>query len=538
MSTTTLSGIQNVPVEWSFVPAQKHRDPFNRVEYDVEFLNDQGRTWRVPAFWRGGQKWSVRFVAPQAGAYHFQVAGEPDRSGTLNVRAYRGKNPLFRHGPLTVSADRCYLRHADGTPFFWLGDTWWLGASKRLDWPAGFKLAARDRRKKGFSLIQMVVGLPPDMDVFDKRAHNEGGYAWEKGFKRINPAYFDHADKRIAGLAAHGLVPCIFGCWGYYLLKLGPERMRHHYRNLVARYAAYPVVWCMSGEQTMPWYLSKTGEADKAAQKEGWTGITRYVRQLDPFERLITTHPTYMADSRDQVTDESLIDVDMLQTSHSGYNSLKDDTRMLFTALQKHPRMPVVNGETCYEGMLGGNWEDVQRFLFWSNFLSGAAGYTYGANGVWSFETEKIPFGASPHGACWNTVPWKSALAYPGGRQMGIGKRILEQYPWWECRPHPEWAEPAATADNCWAPYCAGIPDRLRIIYFPTLISNWTTRPRLKGLEPEAVYRAHCFDPRTGRKYELGRVKGDAQGGWMAPVLPVLQDLVLVLINSRVAKSS
>jgi len=187
---------------------------------------------------------------------------------------------------------------------------------------------------------------------------------------------------------------------------------------------------------------------------------------------------------------------------------------------------------------LGGNWEDVQRFLFWSNFLSGAAGYTYGANGVWSFETEKIPFGASPHGGCWNTVPWKTALAYPGGRQMGIGKRILEQYPWWECRPHPEWVEPAATADNCWAPYCAGIPDRLRIIYFPTLISNWTTRPRVKGLEPEAVYRAHCFDPRTGRKYELGRVKGDAQGGWMAPVLPVLQDLVLVLINSRVAKSS
>jgi hypothetical protein len=525
----TLSGVQHVPIEWSFIPSCKHRDPFNQAEYDVDFTDTQGRVWRVPAFWRGGQKWSVRFTAPQTGVYRFGVVGASARSGTLAIQAYRGSNPLYKHGPLTVSPDHRHLQHTDGKPFFWLGDTWWLGSSGRIKWPAEFKMAVRDRAQKGFSLIQFVVGLAPDMDVFDRRGANAGGYCWEKKFQRINPAYFDSVDTKIAHLAAQGLVPCILGAWGYYLLKLGPERMRQHYRYLVARYAAYPVVWCISGEQIMPWYLSKTQEADKAAQKEGWTKIARYVHQIDPFERPVTTHTLYMTNSRAQVTDESVIDIEMFQASHGGYASLQDNTRVLFAALQKRPRLPVVNGETCYEGIFGGSWEDVQRFLFWSNFLSGTAGYTYGANGIWSFETETDPFGASPHGACWNTVPWRTALAYPGGRQMGIGKKILEQYPWWECRPHPEWVEPAATVDNCRAPYCAGIPGRLRIVYFCTLISNWAVHPRLKKLEKDVVYRARCFDPRTGRRYELGRVKGNAQGEWEVPVLPVMQDMVLVL---------
>jgi len=29
------------------------------------------------------------------------------------------------------------LEHSDGTPFLWLGDTWWMGLTTRLDWPDG-----------------------------------------------------------------------------------------------------------------------------------------------------------------------------------------------------------------------------------------------------------------------------------------------------------------------------------------------------------------------------------------------------------------
>ena len=32
----------------------------------------------------------------------------------------------WEHGKLQVSANHRYLQHADGTPFFWLGETAWL----------------------------------------------------------------------------------------------------------------------------------------------------------------------------------------------------------------------------------------------------------------------------------------------------------------------------------------------------------------------------------------------------------------------------
>lgn len=39
-------------------------------------------------------------------------------------------NPLYVHGFLRVNAaTNRYLEHADGTPFYWLGDTHWSGYS-------------------------------------------------------------------------------------------------------------------------------------------------------------------------------------------------------------------------------------------------------------------------------------------------------------------------------------------------------------------------------------------------------------------------
>ena len=75
---------------------------------------------------------------------------------------------------------------------------------------------------------------------------------------RINPAYFDAADLRIQYLVEKGLVPCIVGCWGYHLPMYGEPAMKKHWRNLVARWGAYPVIWCLAGEGSMPYYLSKT----------------------------------------------------------------------------------------------------------------------------------------------------------------------------------------------------------------------------------------------------------------------------------------
>ena len=170
---------------------------------------------------------------------------------------------------LKVGADGRHFQHADGTPFFWLGDTWWMGLCKRLSWPDGFETLTADRVHKGFTMVQIVAGLYPDMEPFDERGANEAGYPWERDFARINPAYFDMADVRIQHLADHGLAACIVGFWGYFIPRMGMDKVKQHWRYLIARWSAYPVVWCLAGEGTMPYYLSKTKEQD-ARNAEAW----------------------------------------------------------------------------------------------------------------------------------------------------------------------------------------------------------------------------------------------------------------------------
>jgi hypothetical protein len=437
------------------------------------------------------------------------------------VAAYEGDNPLFIHGPIEVSDDKRHFQHLDGTPFFWLGDTWWMGLCKRLAWPGDFETLTADRVTKGFSVVQIVAGLYPDMPAFDERGANEAGFPWEKDFVAINPAYFDMADLRINWLVRSGLVPCIVGCWGYFLRWMGVEKMKQHWRHLIARYGAHPAVWCLGGEGTMPYYLSEEKEKDAEFQKKGWTEVARYVRGIDPYHHPVTIHPTDCA--HNQVEDASVLDFDMLQTGHGDRASVPNTIQKVNEALEHEPKMPVINGEVCYEGICGASWQNVQRFMFWACVLSGAAGHTYGANGIWQVNTRERPYGASPHGTSWGNMPWEEAYQLPGSKQLGLGKRLLERYEWWRMEPHREWVEPHWSPDEYLYPYAAGIPGELRIIF--------TGNPRcvVKKLEKNLSYRAAWFNPLTGKAYPIGIIQGNESGDWQTPSMPIYQDWIIVL---------
>jgi hypothetical protein len=148
----------NRMVEVSFESARTNADPFNDVILDAVFTEPGGRTLRVPAFWAGGATWRVRYASPLTGTHRFRTecsdAANPGLhgvTGEVEVKPYTGATPLFRNGPVRVAADRRHFAHADGTPFFWLGDTWWMGLTKRLHWPEDFQQLTADRRDKGFT---------------------------------------------------------------------------------------------------------------------------------------------------------------------------------------------------------------------------------------------------------------------------------------------------------------------------------------------------------------------------------------------------
>ncbi|MBC7234501.1 MAG: DUF4038 domain-containing protein [Chloroflexi bacterium] len=528
-------GIRHQVIEFGLPSGRAYADPFNEITVDVLFIGPSGQEHRMPAYWAGEQEWRVRFAPPEVGTFHYRTLCSDEsnadlhgQEGWLTVSSYEGDNALLRHGPLRVHREGQFLQHEDGTPFFWLGDTWWMGLCRRLSWPDDFQLLTADRVAKGFTVIQIVVGLYPDMPAFDERGRNEAGFPWEREYARINPAYFDMADLRIHWLVRQGLVPCIVGCWGYHLLWLGLERMKQHWRNLVARYGAYPVIWCLAGEGAMPYYLSEDKERDRAALKEGWTELSRYLRQIDPYGRPITIHPTDVG--RDQVLDDRWLDIDMLQTGHSGLASLPNTVQKVRREVARRPAMPVVEGEVCYEGILEDSREEVQRIMFWACFLSGAKGFTYGANGIWQVNTAEQPYGPSPHGASWGDRPWSEAYRLPGSAQLGICKALLERYEWWRLQAHPEWIEPHADEGDYLNPYAAGISaneGETRIFYFPRALVPWRELPRLKGLDAARSYRAFFFDPKTGAQHALSTISG--QETWPVPLPPVMQDWVLVL---------
>ncbi len=216
----TLTGFEGQVTEWEYTSGHRYNDPFNNVELDVIVSSAQGDSWRIPAYWAGAQEWRVRFLPPAPGHYDVQTTcsdvDNPDLhqiTSVLVVSARESDDPLVEHGPLQVAASKRTLTYADGTPFFWLGDTWWMGLCSRLAWPEDFHQLTADRVAKGFTVIQIVAGLYPDMPGFDERGSNEAGFPWEAGYARINPAYFDMADLRIRWLVRSGLIPCIVGCW-------------------------------------------------------------------------------------------------------------------------------------------------------------------------------------------------------------------------------------------------------------------------------------------------------------------------------------
>jgi hypothetical protein len=518
-------GMARCVAEWSYISAKPYADPFNDVDLDVVFTDAEGHEQTVPAFWAGEQTWRIRYSPPVAGRYTYRTVASDNgelhgRHGALEVAEYQGDNPLRKHGPPRVAADHRHFEHADGTPFFWLGDTWWMGLCSRLRWPDDVQQLAADRVRKGFTVIQIIAGLYPDMPPFDPRGANEAGFPWEADYARINPKYFDAADVRIQYLVECGLSPCVVACWGYFLPIMGVPKIKKHWRYLVARWGAYPVFWCLAGEGAMPYYLSKTKKEDIAAQKEGWTDVSRYVHSIDPYHHPVTIH-----NGRSEVLDPAVLDFDMLQTGHSDRKSIPNTENMITSAQLKTPRIPVLVGEVCYEGIMEASRQEIQRFMFWTCILNGAGGHTYGANGIWQVNTREKPFGPSPHGRTWGDVPWDVAEHLPGSQHIAYSKALLMRYPWWRFEPHSDWTDPHWSKENYLLPYAAGVPGEVRVIFIPPA---WDP-PKVINLENGAAYRAFYFDPKSGKKHDAVDVAADSAGSWTAPITPTFADWILVL---------
>jgi len=486
--------------ETSFESSKRYTNPFTDIEVNVVFETKE-KQWIVPAFWAGENKWSVRFAPPVAGEFTYYVESSdksnPEFNGnkqSVKVIPYNGKNALLRHGFLQISKNKRFFEHTDGTPFLWLADTWWKSLCKRMTWE-GFQELTADRKAKGFNVVQIVCGPYPDENMMEARWENEGGLPYDTiDFSVMNPAYFNYADRRIKHLVDNGIVPVIVGGWGRpqgggksTLAQVGLDGFKRHWRNIIARYGAYPVIWMVGGE-------TKDSYGP-------WSELAKYMKDTDPYKHILCYHAP--GHPRKELKDNSMFDFDMLAIGHDGMKTVDRTFDLMNSCFEASPKRPVLCGEACYEGHMQTNFQYIQRYMFWSFMLSGAAGHTYGAAGIWHAGIEGDSGHTGFKGQEYDWTTWKEGMNYPGSTQLGLGKKLLEQYPWSQFEPHPEWAD-----STCFA---AGIPGEVRFIYLPRRnIYNWDG-PAIKNMDPGVDWHVYYFDPATGRKFDQGILKAQVK---------------------------
>ena len=128
-----------------------------------------------------------------------------------------------------------------------------------------------------------------------------------------------------------------------------------------------------------------------------------------------------------------MIDFDMVGGNHDERVAVDPKTvAIVSSAYSKDPPMPVLVGETCYEGHMQQGFGDVQRRMFWGRILSGAAGHTYGAAGIWHASVEGDPgcasaaFGGTK---VYDWTTWKEGMNYPGATQLGSARNCWSNIP-------------------------------------------------------------------------------------------------------------
>lgn len=483
--------------ETSFDGVHDYPNPFQDVQVTVEFASN-GQTRTVEAFWDGGRTWRVRFSPDMCGHWTWRSrcsshdSGLHARKGEFECLERTASNPFLHHGPVRVSASRHHLIHADGEPFFWLGDTAWNGPLKsdERDWATYLS----DRQQKGFNVIQFVatqwIGATGDA---------EGRPAYQGQDKiRIEPAFFQRMDQRVDTINDSGMIaaPVLAwaAAWSAESTHLNPgntlsdEQMTLLIRYLVSRYGAHQVVWILAGDGIY--------EGEEA---ERWRQIG--CAALNRTRHLATMHPAGKLWAAPDFRHEPWFNFNGYQSGH--WND-DDSARWINEGPPSkdwatQPVCPHINLEPCYEDHVAFtsgrviDAHDVRRACYWSLLASPPAGITYGAHGVWSWETTPAVPLNHPHAGI--ARPWHEAMHLPGSRCMSHLKAIFSSLDWWRLYPNrdllsdqPGRAFPARFI----AAACSETHD-LAVIYSPEGGSV-----QIDGNFLKRDASVQCFDPANG----------------------------------------
>jgi len=512
-----------------------YADPFQNVDVTATFTGPGGVVIVRPAFWDGGSAWRVRFAPTVAGEWNMVTScTDPSNTGlhgithTVQCNAYTGTHAIYQHGFLKATPNGHYFVHADGTPFFYLGDTHWLFVHERFDTanvagvPSQFKYTVDKRTAQGFTVFQSGAIHIPHGGTHagpSEEAHAD----LTNGFTEADLPGFTNIDRKFAYIADHGLVHAnSMITWAHepegnavftaaYMARLG--------RYWAARYGAYPVLWTVAQEidpnmyglyeptTIGPWYAGAQAVADNDA----------YAQPLGAHMQSIGYGINHPADSwwggkpyhkwwPMQLQDN--LSMDAWQASVKEF-------------WQNLPAKPIVLYESPYDGF----WTDNKgaRSAGYRAFQSGMCGYGYGANGIWN-DLYAIDDYGTDYEMPGRYLNWYDGANLPTGGQMTHLADFYKALAWWNLAPRFD--------DTTWGAFTD--PDRsllssdgntTYVVYF---FGDGNATGTLKGMATGIPYEASWYNPRSGVATSLGGITPSA-GQWTVSVRPTSDDWVLLV---------
>ncbi len=515
--TTPAASVWRV-IEIPLASVVPYANPYADVEVTVTFSGPNGESIDRPAFWDGGNAWKARFAPTVVGLWRWQSvcsdagnAGLHGQRGELHSVPYAGVNPVYRHGFLRVSDNHRHFVHADGTSFFWLGDTHWqMPDTEQLDacnhpghagapCPHGgqFQHLVADRKARGFTVYQTYPA-------------STSPHWWTTPYSAIDPTRFRNVfDVQMDHLAGQGSVIAV-GC-GHFndSTHIPVADLCRFARYLVARYGAHPVVWITCQEMNAPAELG----GREANRLDVWKAVAREIARVDGYSHPHSAHQWVLDCATRPLGGEPWHDWFALQGGHRGSGLT---AQACYAGYYNYrPTRPLIETEAMYELVdCGGvNSVDDARHSAWKAMLCGSAGYTYGAGGIWALKWDA----ADPRWKEYNHAieAWHAGMALPGAAQMTVLKEFFTALPWTELVPRfgdGAWAE-WTDSERC---VLATVGNRLYLAY----CYGETSVGVLRGLDPTAVYSAQWVDPRTGRVTVIAKSFGAPDGRWAVPAKP------------------
>ncbi len=399
-------------------------NPFRDGALVGEFVSPSRKTNVIDGFYDGDETWRLRFAPDEEGEWAYLLRGEGVEileRGKLRCAAPRG------HGLIRIHPENPYaFAHADGTPFFPMGDTCYGLFDDSPITPDLREEYLKTRRAQRFNFVRMTVGHSEARATTNSAYWAWGGSPQKPDLDRFNPAFFRAFDELMRQLRANGMnVELIL--LNFYRRPFTdtnawtPARERLWLRYVVSRYGAFDNVflWTIANEyETHPdgkYRLDFPGDVN-------WAKATaRFIKENDPYRHLVTVHPVISASIRgasprdpfdppwrigEFFGEEDALGVLSQQTGQSGAGTAWDESLQCWTGdsatlaaslrADRHFRKPVLNTESGYEFLRGHPTEKKQvhhsdkvRRSAWRIVCAGgyfAAGFhgTIGHSDVWN----------------------------------------------------------------------------------------------------------------------------------------------------------